>query len=435
MEQTILHADNQEILIVEDSPVQATMLRRILTQHGYKATIVKHGGDALPKLREHPFGLVIGDVEMPVMNGYELCVAIKADEQLQDVPVMLLTSLASPTDLMKGLNAGADSYVTKPYDEEVLLARVGALLKDFYHSPEHEQEEVVFAGEQYTITATRQRILNLLLSTYENARQQNRALTKAQVELTKLNQQLEESKQESEQLLMNILPKPVAEELIAYGSSTPAKFDDVSILFTDFIGFTKMAEQLTPQALIDELSIFFNHFDTVVKKHRLEKLKTIGDSYMVAGGLPKPTVTHPMDCILAGLEMQQFLMARAEKLEEAHAVACGMRVGIHTGPVVAGVIGKEKFAYDVWGDAVNLASRMESSGEAGRINISCDTYERVKDWFSCEPRGKIQAKNKGEMEMYFVHGLKPEFSEKGEGLIPNAGFLREYKRAQSLMNT
>ena len=424
--------NNQEILIAEDSPVQGTMLRRILTQQGYKATLVKNGQEALTKLKEGEFGLVIGDVNMPVMNGHEMCSAIKGDKDLQDIPVILLTTLASPSDLMKGLNAGADSYLTKPYDEGVLLSRVETLLSKFSPYTQEDPVEVLFAGEWYTITATHQRLLNLLLSTYENAMRQNQALTQAQVELLKLNQQVETSRQESEQLLLNLLPKPVAEELIAYGSSTPAKFDEVSVLFTDFVGFTTFAEQLTPQALIEELSVYFNYFDTVVKKHNLEKLKTIGDSYMLAGGLPEPNTTHAIDCVLAGLDIQAFVNAHEAERQATGKTRLDMRVGIHTGPAVAGVIGKEKFSYDIWGDTVNLASRMESSGEPGKVNISQDTYQCVKDFFDCEPRGKVVAKNKGEMDMYFVSGIKPDLSEKGDGLSPNPAFLREYKRLQSL---
>ncbi len=261
---------------------------------------------------------------------------------------------------------------------------------------------------------------------------QNQALTQAQVELVKLNQQVESSRQESEQLLLNLLPKPVAEELIAYGSSSPAKFDDVSVLFTDFVGFTTFAEQCTPQELIEELSVFFNYFDTVVKKHTLEKLKTIGDSYMLAGGLPEPNTTHAIDCVLVGLDIQGFVSAHHAERQTTGKPTLDMRVGIHTGSVVAGVIGKEKFSYDIWGDTVNLASRMESSGEPGKINISQDTYRCVKDFFDCAPRGKIAAKNKGEVDMYFVQGIKPELSENGEGLVLNSTFLREYKRIQSL---
>ena len=197
------------------------MLRRVLAQRGYRVVIAKHGQDALDKLKGQKSHLVISDVEMPVMNGYELCSAIKKDPGLLTIPVILLTTLTDPKDLMMGLNAGADSYLTKPYDEGVLFSRLETLLGPAHVSPDDEALEVLFAGEPYTITANRQRILNLLLSTYENAMQQNLALRKAQEELTKLNQQLEVSHKETERLLLSILPKTVAEELIAYGSSTP----------------------------------------------------------------------------------------------------------------------------------------------------------------------------------------------------------------------
>ena len=427
MDHHIHQPENYDILIVEDSPIQATMLRRVLAQRGYRVVIAKHGQDALARLKEQKSHLVITDVEMPVMNGYELCSAIKKDSRLQAMPVILLTTLTDPKDLMMGLNAGADSYLTKPYDEGVLFSRLETLLGPAQVSRDDDPLEVLFAGEPYIITANRQRILNLLLSTYENAMQQNQALRKAQVELTKLNQQLEMSHQETERLLLNILPKTVAEELIAYGSSTPAKFDDVSVMFTDFVGFTQVAEQLTPQDLLAELEVYFQYFDSVIDQHRLEKLKTIGDSYMVAGGLPEATNTHTIDCVLAALDIQRFVSTRAGELESQGKPFWRMRVGIHTGPAVAGVIGKKKFAYDVWGDTVNLASRMESSGEPGKVNVSEGAYQRVKELFVCEPRGKVSVKHQGEIEMCFVLGIKPEYSEKGEGLVPNAAFQKFYQ--------
>ena len=423
----MLQPDNINLLVVEDSPVQATMLRRVLAQQGYQVSIAKHGQDAMAKLKAQPIHLVISDVEMPVMNGYELCVTIKQDSELSKIPVMLLTTMADPKDLMSGLNAGADSYLTKPYDEGVLFARIETLLNSSQPPREDEPADVLFAGEPYTITANRQRILNLLLSTYENAMQQNQDLKKAQVELTKLNQQLESSRHETEQLLLNILPKSVAEELIAYGSSTPAKFEDVSVMFTDFKGFTQVASLLTPQELLAELEVYFQHFDSIIEHRRLEKLKTIGDSYMVAGGLPESTTTHAIDCVLAGLDIQQFVMTRAAEREGKGQPFWHMRVGIHTGAAIAGVIGKKKFAYDVWGDTVNLASRMESSGESGKVNISGETYRRVRDLFLCEPRGKVSVKHKGEVDMYFVKGIKPEFSEDPEGQVPNAAFHQAYQ--------
>jgi len=424
--------ENYEILIVEDSPIQATMLRRVLAQRGYRVAIAKHGQDALDKINAQTIHLVISDVEMPVMNGYELCSTIKKDSGLQTIPVILLTTLTDPKDLMMGLNAGADSYLTKPYDEGVLFSRLETLLGPVHISPDDEALEVLFAGEPYTITANRQRILNLLLSTYENAMQQNLALRKAQDELTKLNQQLEVSHKETERLLLNIFPKTVAEELIAYGSSTPAKFDDVSVMFSDFVGFTQVAEKLTAQDLLTELEVYFEYFDSVIEQHHLEKLKTIGDSYMVAGGLPEPTSTHAVDCVLAALEIQRFVSARAAEREAKGQPFWQMRLGIHTGPAVAGVIGKKKFAYDIWGDTVNLASRMESSGEAGKVNVSEDTYQRIKDLFVCEPRGKVSVKHKGEVEMFFVEKIQPEYSERGEGLVPNAAFQKMYEENQSI---
>ena len=426
--------ENYEILIVEDSPIQATMLRRVLAQRGYRVVIAKHGKDALDKLNAQQIHLVISDVEMPVMNGYDLCAAVKKDSKLLRIPVILLTTLTDPKDLMMGLNAGADSYLTKPYDEGVLFSRLETLLGPAHVSPDDEALEVLFAGEPYVITANRQRILNLLLSTYENAMQQNLALRKAQEELTKLNQQLEVSHKETERLLLNIFPKTVAEELIAYGSSTPAKFDDVSVMFSDFVGFTQVAEKLSAPDLLAELEIYFEYFDSVIEQHNLEKLKTIGDSYMVAGGLPEPNASHAVDCVLAALEIQRFVSARAAEREKKGQPFWRMRLGIHTGPAVAGVIGKKKFAYDIWGDTVNLASRMESSGEAEKVNVSNDTYLRVKDLFECEPRGHISVKNKGEVEMYFVQGIKAEYSERGEGVVPNAAFKQAYKDLQNSLS-
>ncbi len=393
---------NNTILIVEDSPVQATLLRRVLTQQGFVVTIAKNGQEALAQIAQHSFVLVITDIEMPTMNGYQLCRAIKHDARLSGLPVILLTTLSEPGDLMEGLNAGADSFITKPYDEGVLLSRVNLLLTPSDAPPRDQEVEVLFAGEEYRISATRQRILNLLLSTYENAKGQNLALTAAQMELKRLNQEIEQRRQESERLLLNILPKTVADELKAEGMSHPVKFDDVSVLFTDFVGFTTIAERLSPQALVKELEVCFNYFDSVIDRHGLEKMKTIGDSYMVAGGVPEPNETHAADCVFAALEMQHFVEQRYQELTSQGHACWRMRIGVHTGPAVAGVIGKKKFAYDLWGDTVNLASRMESAGEAGKVNISVDTYHRIKEIFVCESRGKLHAKHKGDMDMYFV---------------------------------
>ena len=213
---------------------------------------------------------------------------------------------------------------------------------------------------------------------------------------------IENEKDRSDKLLLNILPFETAEELKEKGSATPKQYSMVSVLFTDFKGFTSIAEKLTPEQLVEELNHCFLEFDLIIDKHNLEKIKTIGDSYMCAGGIPVANTTNPIDVVRAGLEIQEY-MNRLKSERYANGQDCWeLRVGIHTGKVIAGVVGKNKFAYDIWGDAVNVASRMESSGAPGKVNISGDTYELVKDIFTCEYRGKVKAKNKGEIDMYFV---------------------------------
>ena len=234
-------------------------------------------------------------------------------------------------------------------------------------------------------------------------------------------------RERSDNLLLNILPDKIASELKDKGKSDPEYFDSASVLFTDFKGFTAIAEKLTPIELVSELDSCFSIFDSIIETHGLEKLKTIGDSYMVAGGLPVRNSTHAIDCIFAALEIHRYMnRVKKEKLSKGLEY-WELRLGIHSGPLVAGVIGHKKFAYDVWGDTVNTASRCESSGEAGRINISKNTYELVKDYFDCEYRGRISAKNKGDMEMYFVNGFSSRFASELSILTPNDSFDREYK--------
>lgn len=190
---------------------------------------------------------------------------------------------------------------------------------------------------------------------------------------------------------------------------------------------------MSPKELVSELDKCFSYFDNILDRYSLEKLKTIGDSYMFAGGVPKKSDTHPIDAILASLEIQSFFEQMKEIRQNMNLPYWELRLGIHTGPLVAGVIGEKKFAYDVWGDTVNLASRMESSGSVGKINISEETHYLIKDFFECEYRGKIAAKNKGEISMYFVKGLFPDLSRNHDCRTPNEEFYKLYKdyRAES----
>jgi len=228
-------------------------------------------------------------------------------------------------------------------------------------------------------------------------------------------------KEKTEALLANVLPKNTANEIMEKGKATKTKYNFVTVLFSDIQGFTKIAEETNPEILIDELDKFFFYFDSVVEKFGIEKIKTIGDAYMCAGGIPEKNRTNPVEVILAALEMKGYMTRLKESSEIEGMRFWDIRIGIHTGTVVAGVVGQKKLSYDIWGDTVNTASRMESSGEAGKINISGTTYEFVKEFFTCEFRGKMPVKYKGELEMYFVNGIVPELSDENGG--PNRKFI------------
>ncbi len=229
------------------------------------------------------------------------------------------------------------------------------------------------------------------------------SLAAAQERVQQRTQEIEREKRISEKLLLNILPAAVAEELQAKGSVSPKYFEDVTMMFTDFVGFTKASEKLAVEDLVHLLHDFFTNFDQVIKKYGLEKLKTIGDSYMCAGGIPTKHSSHPVDTVLAAFEILEVIARSNEQTRSPW----GIRIGIHTGPVAAGVVGIDKFAFDVWGDTVNFAARLQAAGQPNRINISENTYRRVKDFFECEYRGKIETKEKKEFEMYFVNGIHP----------------------------
>lgn len=215
---------------------------------------------------------------------------------------------------------------------------------------------------------------------------------------------ISKEKKRSDELLMNILPEETAEELKRTGTAKTQTFDSVSVMFTDFKNFTQASEKLTPEELVAEINYCFSAFDRIIIKYGIEKIKTIGDAYMCAGGLPVVNETHPIDVIHAGLEIAQFIEDNKQERIRKGQPFFDIRIGIHTGPVVAGIVGIKKFAYDIWGDTVNTASRMESSGQAGKVNISDSTYALVKHRFNCTHRGKIEAKNKGLIDMYFVEG-------------------------------
>lgn len=221
-------------------------------------------------------------------------------------------------------------------------------------------------------------------------------------EIRRQRDQIQAQEAKTESLLLNILPAPVAAELRSTGAVTPMHFDDVTVCFTDFVGFTVSSEKLQAQDLVAHLHEYFTEFDRIIAKYGLEKLKTIGDAYMFVSGLPEPRATHAVDAVLAALEILETSKAMAER---EGGMPWRLRVGLHSGPVVAGVVGVQKFAFDIWGDTVNLASRMESSGAPNRVNLSARTYELVKDRIDCEARGPVRTKDGRDLEMYFANGV------------------------------
>jgi len=237
-------------------------------------------------------------------------------------------------------------------------------------------------------------------------------------------------KEKTEALLQNVLPRSTADELMAKGKATKTKYNFVTVLFSDIQGFTKIAEETNPEVLIDELDKFFFHFDSVVEKYGIEKIKTIGDAYMCAGGIPEKNRTNPVEVILAALEMQEYMNRTKSSTEFGGMKLWDIRIGIHTGTVIAGVVGQKKLSYDIWGDTVNTASRMESSSEPGKINISGTTYEFVKDFFICKYRGRMPVKYKGEIDMYFVEGIIDELRD--EDNKPNRKFISKMKKLKLL---
>lgn len=233
---------------------------------------------------------------------------------------------------------------------------------------------------------------------------------------------LKEEKEKVEKLLHNILPEDTVRELSELGTTRARAFKQVSVMFTDFSGFTKSAEKIEPIDLIDRLDMFFSRFDEIIEKWNLEKIKTVGDAYLCAGGMPIRSRENPVKTVLAGLEIQQFMRKQSEEDEIAGIKPWTLRIGINTGEVVAGVIGKKRYAYDIWGSTVNLAQRMEVNCKPGAVNISEATYELIEPYFICTPRGKVMAKNSGLVNMYFVERIKPELSEDEAGIVPNEKF-------------
>ena len=373
------------ILCVDDERVVLNGLRSQLGRDfgsQYAIELAESGEEALELVNE----LLREGNEIPIVISDQLMPGIKGHELLKNIHIItpstytvLLTGQSDLEAVTEAVNHGnLYRYISKPWEGNDLIMTVREALKSFYQDKQLEEQ-------------------NKLLERH------NKELEKLVYERT---QQLQDAKDKSDELLLNILPEETATELKEKGEATARHYKMVTVLFTDFQAFTKSASEISPQELIQTLNECFTAFDNIIGRHNLEKIKTIGDSYMCAGGLPSENNTNAGDAVSAACEIREWVTnwnnARIAKGMETWEI----RIGVHTGELIAGVIGKKKFAYDVWGDAVNLASRMESNGEIGKINISGTTFELIKDKFTCEYRGKLPVKGKDVVDMYFVTELK-----------------------------
>jgi adenylate cyclase len=369
--------DVKTILIVDDTPENIDILQALLT--GFKKKVATTGQKALQIARADTPDLILLDIDMPEMDGFEVCRRLKADAQTSSIPVIFLTAHTDKETIVKGFELGASDFISKPFNPGELMVRMKTHLD---------------------LAETRQR----LESTIQQMEMSSLLLKQSSEEMNRQRNATEEERKKAQALLLNVLPEFVARELNEKGVVSPRHYPIATVLFADLAGFTKLTKGLTPIEIVNELNNLFMGFDEILEQNQLEKIKTIGDGYMAAGGLPVPNGTNPADAVRAGLRMIALVEKIRNENEKSGKPAWEVRIGIHTGDLIAGVIGKNKFAYDIWGIAVNTASRMESAGEAGKVNISGITYQLVKDKFNCTPRGHIEVKNMGKMDMYFVEG-------------------------------
>lgn len=330
------------ILIIDDAPANIQTLSTILKERGYNINIATNGRQGLEVLERIRPDLILLDIMMPEIDGFETCRRIKASTAWREIPIIFLTAKTDTADIVRAFELGAVDYVAKPFNAHELLARVNThLTLDHLH-------------------------------------------------------------RENERLLLNVLPASIANKLKQQVGIIADRFDDASVLFADIVGFTPLSARLSPTELIESLNRVFSGFDELADHHKLEKIKTIGDSYMVAGGLIEQNADH-----LAAMCTMALAMHENVRKLNGEFGGLSLRIGLQVGSVIAGVIGIRKFIYDVWGDTVNTASRLESHGAPGRTHVSETVFERLQGRFAFEARGTIELKGRGPMNTYFLDAPAP----------------------------
>jgi len=370
------------VLYVDDEENNLNSFRAALRRN-YNIYTALSGEEGMDILSKNDIHVVVTDQRMPNMTGVQFLQHIPPEK---DNIRIILTGFSDIESIIEAINTGmVYRYITKPWDKDELKITIDNAIETIMlrRNNKHLIEELKEYNEQLEE--------KVFLRTKE---------------IEKQKEIIEAAKLQSDSLLLNILPGEIADELKKFGKSYARKHDQVSVLFADIKGFTSIAEKLTPVKLVTQLDEVFGAFDNIIAKHGMEKIKTIGDAYMCACGLPLADNENAIKSVNAALDMQQFIKGFGAANKIQNLPVFEIRIGIHTGPLVAGVVGLKKFAYDIWGDAVNLASQMEQHSEPGKVNISGETYSLVKNSFNCTYRGKIEAKSKGEVDMYFVDSVK-----------------------------
>jgi class 3 adenylate cyclase/FixJ family two-component response regulator len=366
------------VLYVDDEENNLNSFRAALRRY-YNVFTALSGEEGIEILTKNDIHVVVTDQRMPHMTGVQFLQHIPGD---QNNIRIILTGFTDMETIIEAINTGmVYRYIRKPWDKDELKITIDNAI------------------ETIVLRRNNKKLISELQANNEQLEQKVLDRTG---EIEKQRKIIEAGKAQSDKLLLNILPDEIAEELKRFGRSYARKHDEVSVLFADIVGFTTIAETLSAEKLVTLLDEIFRAFDNIVEKHDIEKVKTIGDAYMCACGLPLADNDNSIKAVKVALDMQQFMKGFGLSLRIQNLPDFQIRVGVHTGPVVAGVVGIRKFAYDIWGDTVNLASQMEQHSEPGKINISGDTYALVKNHFNCTYRGKIAAKSKGEVDMYFV---------------------------------
>jgi class 3 adenylate cyclase len=335
------------VLVVDDEEQNRMLLRDPLEARGYEVSEAVDGDEALRKVRAHPPDVILLDLMMPKLNGFDVCRCLKANDKTSAIPVLMVTALSDRKERLMGIEAGANDFLNKPVDLQDVILRVGnaAYAKHLYDQLKVEQEK-------------------------------------------------------SERLLLNILPQPIAERMKNGEVNIADSIPEGTVLVADLVGFTSLSAHIGPDQIVHLLNEIFSAFDVLAYKHEVEKIKTMGDAYMAAGGVPFPRPDHAE--AVAGLALD--LREEMERFNREYGTSIRLRIGISTGPIIAGVIGRKKFAYDLWGDPVNLACRLESLGEPGTILVAATTYEQLQHKYRFEPGRNVKFKSCGEVIAYPLRG-------------------------------